>query len=696
VVEYLNQYKSKPATQEASRPKTGPSERTSPPESSRTPAPSRDQATAAPEKSRGTAKTEADRRASLAALPDKKVKPVTHPLLLDLEEEEEELRFARPKRPRKGKVKEAPAKPSTAPAKRVTLEGCLTVQELASKMGRQATEIIKKLIGLGIMAGLNDELDQETAALVASEFGVEVKLKVERSPTEIEEPEEDPSALQARPPVVTVMGHVDHGKTSLLDAIRHTNVTAQEAGGITQHIGAYQVEVNGRKITFIDTPGHEAFTAMRARGAQVTDIAVLVVAADDGVMPQTVEAINHARAAGVPIVVAINKIDKPNANPERVKQQLAEHGLIPEEWGGDTVCVPVSALKKQGLENLLEMILLVADLQEIAADPARPAKGVVLEAALDRGRGPVATVLVQKGTLRVGDSFVVGNTYGRIRAMLDDQGRMVKEAPPSTPVRVVGLEEVPEAGDTLQVVLDEKTAREIAEARQAEWRRRLEQEKPPALEDLFKRIEGQEAKELNAIIKADVHGSVEAVRQALERLGNEEVRIKVIHSGVGAITESDVMLAAASQAMIIGFNVRPDAGARKAAEQQRVEIRLYRIIYELIEDVKAVLSGLLEPEIREVELGRAEVRALFHVPKVGVVAGCYVQEGKVAKNALVRLVRDGKVVYEGKISSLKRFKDDVKEVAQGYECGIGLEGFQDIKMGDIIEAYAQEKVKRQL
>lgn len=611
-------------------------------------------------------------------------------------EEEEEVRTPKPRRRKKGKVTEAPKTP-TAPAKKITLEEeSLTVQELAGRLGRNATEVIRKLIDLGIMAGLNDELDQETAALVAGEFGVEVRLKTEKPATEVEEPEDDPAAMRERPPVVTVMGHVDHGKTSLLDAIRHTNVTAQEAGGITQHIGAYQVEVNGRKITFIDTPGHEAFTTMRARGAQVTDIAVLVVAADDGVMPQTIEAINHAKAAEVPIVVAINKIDRPDANPERVKQQLAEHGLIPEEWGGDTICVPVSALKKQGLEELLEMLLLVADLQGLAADPTKPAKGVVLEAELDRGRGPVATVLIQKGTLRVGDNFVVGASYGRVRAMLDDQGRSIREATPSTPVRVLGLAEVPEAGDILQVVPDEKTAREVATARQAERRRGVTQGRAASLEDLFKQMEARETKELKVIVKADVHGSVEAVRQALERLGNEEVRIKVIHGGVGAITESDVMLAAASQAVIVGFNVRPEPGARKAAEEQRVEIRLYRIIYELLDDMKSVLSGLLEPEVREVELGRAEVRATFHVPKVGVVAGCYVLEGKVAKNALARLVRDGTVVYEGRISSLKRFKDDVREVAQGYECGIGLENFNDVKIGDVIEAYVQEKVKRQL
>jgi len=578
----------------------------------------------------------------------------------------------------------------------VTLEGSLTVQELANRMGRQANEIIRKLISLGIMAGLNDELDQETAALVAGEFGVEVRLRTERPATEIEEPKDDPSAMRERPPVVTVMGHVDHGKTSLLDAIRHTNVTAQEAGGITQHIGAYQVEVNGRKITFIDTPGHEAFTSMRARGAQVTDIAVLVVAADDGVMPQTVEAINHARAAGVPIVVAINKMDKPDANPERVKQQLAEHGLIPEEWGGETICVPVSALKHQGLEDLLEMLLLVADLQGLSADPTRPAKGVVLESELDRGRGPVATVLVQKGTLRVGDNFVVGASFGRVRAMLDDQGRTVKEAGPSMPVRVLGLEEVPQAGDILQVVPDDKTAREVAEARRAEQRRGLPQERPTSLEDLFRQVEAKETKELNVIVKADVHGSVEAVRHALERLGNEEVKIRVIHGGVGAISESDVMLASASRAMIVGFNVRPEPGARHAAEEEKVEIRLYRVIYELLEEMKSLLSGLLEPEIREVQLGRAEVRATFHVPKVGVVAGCYVLEGKVARNALARLIRDGKVIYEGRVGSLKRFKDDVREVVQGYECGIGLENYNDIKVGDTIEAYVQEKVKREL
>lgn len=583
------------------------------------------------------------------------------------------------------------------PAKKITLEGAgITVQELASKMGRSAAEIIKKLISLGVMAGINEELDQDTVSLLAAEFGVDVRIKVEKSATEVEEVADDPERMENRPPVVTVMGHVDHGKTSLLDAFRHTNVTAREAGGITQHIGAYQVELDGRKITFVDTPGHAAFTSMRARGAQVTDIAVLVVAAEDGVMPQTVEAINHAKAAGVPIVVAMNKMDRPDANPDRLKQQLMEHNLVPEEWGGDVICVPVSAVKRTGLEELLEMILLVAEMQNLKADPTKPAMGVVLETELDRGRGPMATVLVRGGTLRVGDNFVVGDTCGRVRGMLDEQGRSVKEAPPSMPVRVLGLDQVPEAGDVLQVVSDEKMARDIASARSAEKRRGFAPERSTSLEDMLRQMETQDSKDLNVIAKADVHGSVEAVRQALERLGNDEVRIKVIHGGVGAITESDIMLAATSHAMIVGFNVRPDAGARKAAEEQRVEVRLYRIIYELMEDMKATLSGMLEPESREVELGRAEVRATFHVPKVGTVAGSYVQEGKITKASSVRLVRDGKVVFEGKIGSLRRFKDDVKDVAQGYECGIGLENFNDIKEGDIIEAFIQEKIKREL
>ncbi|MCG0277262.1 MAG: translation initiation factor IF-2 [Thermanaeromonas sp.] len=611
-----------------------------------------------------------------------------------LEEEREEERLLWREKPRP-KAKEQPEPPKVVP--HVVLTGPLTVQELAKKLNKTVAEVIKKLMSLGVMATINQELDVDTAAIAAQELGAEVEIKIERPITELPDVPDDPATLKPRPPVVTVMGHVDHGKTSLLDAIRHTNVTATEAGGITQHIGAYQVAVDGRKITFLDTPGHEAFTAMRARGAQVTDIAILVVAADDGVMPQTVEAINHAKAANVPIIVAINKIDKPDANPERVKQQLTEYELVPEEWGGDTIMVPVSALKKQGIDQLLEMILLVADLQELKANPDRPARGVVIEAKLDRGRGPVATVLVQKGTLRVGDVLVAGSVYGRVRAMIDDRGNRVQEAPPSTPVEILGLNDVPEAGDIFQVVEDEKLARQVAEERLMEKRQKeLQATAKTSLDEIFKQMEAGQLKELKIILKADVQGSVEALRYSLERISTEEVKVNIIHSGVGAITETDVMLAAASKAIIIGFQVRPDANARKAAEGTGVEIRLYRVIYEVLDDIKAAMAGLLEPEKREVFLGRAEIRATFKVPKVGTVAGCYVTEGKIVNRALARLVRDGVVIYEGRIASLKRFKDDVREVAQGFECGVGLEKFNDIKEGDIIEVYTIEEVRREL
>ncbi|MDN5346689.1 MAG: translation initiation factor [Clostridia bacterium] len=610
------------------------------------------------------------------------------------QDEERETKLIRPSKP-KPKKQEVVAAPKVVP--HVVLSGSITVQELAKRIGKTAAEVIKKLISLGVMATINQEIDVETAAIVAEELGAKVEVKVEKPITELEDIEDAPESLRERPPVVTVMGHVDHGKTSLLDAIRHTNVTATEAGGITQHIGAYQVQIGGRVITFLDTPGHEAFTAMRARGAQVTDIAVLVVAADDGVMPQTVEAINHAKAAGVPIVVAINKIDRPDANPDRVKQQLTEYGLVPEEWGGDTVMVPVSALKKQGIEQLLEMILLVADMAELKANPDRPARGVVIEAKLDKGRGPVATMLIQKGTLRVGDVLVAGTCYGRVRAMVDDQGQKVKEAGPSKPVEVLGLSEVPEAGDIFQVLDDEKMAREIAEQRRINKRQEeMKNAVKTSLDEVFKKLETGEVKELNLVIKGDVQGSVEAMRHSLQQLSTDEVKVNIIHSGVGAITETDVMLAVASKAVIIGFNVRPDANGRKAAEEAGIEIRLYRVIYEMIDDVRASLSGLLEPEQKEVQLGRAEVRATFKVPKVGTVAGCMVLEGKMVNRAQVRVVRDGVVVYEGRIESLKRFKDDVREVAQGYECGIGLEKFNDIKEGDIIEAYTIEEIKRTL
>jgi translation initiation factor IF-2 len=513
----------------------------------------------------------------------------------------------------------------------------------------------------------------------------------------LDDNEDDEAALEMKPPVITVMGHVDHGKTSLLDAIRETKVTATEAGGITQHIGAYQVEVNGKKITFLDTPGHEAFTSMRARGAQVTDIAVLVVAADDGVMPQTIEAINHAKAAGVPIVVAVNKIDRPQANQERVMQQLMEYGLVSEEWGGDTICAPVSASTREGLEHLLEMLLLVAEMEELKSNPNRPARGSVIDARLDKGRGPVATVLIQKGTLHVGDYMLAGTAYGRVRAMLDFKGRRVKKATPSTPVEILGLSEAPNAGDHFYVLPDEKTARQIVEER-VKQKRQQDNVNPGkvTLEDIFKQIQQGKIKELNLIVKADVQGSVEALLQALSKLGTKEVRLNIIHSGVGAVSENDVMLASASNALIIGFNVRPEGNTAKTAEMQQVEIRLYRVIYEILDDVRAALEGLLEPELREVVSGRAEVRDIFSIPKIGVISGSYITEGKMTRNGKVRVIRDGVVIYEGNIASLRRFKDDAKEVQQGYECGIGLDKFQDIKPGDIFEGYVIEEIKRLL
>ncbi|MCL6611900.1 MAG: translation initiation factor IF-2 [Peptococcaceae bacterium] len=584
--------------------------------------------------------------------------------------------------------------------KPVVIGETVTVQELAEKMKKSPAELIKKLMQLGILATINQEIDSDTAVILAGEFGFEAEVKIEldaEAQLEMEQ-QDDPADLVPRPCVVTVMGHVDHGKTSLLDAIRETNVIATEAGGITQHIGAYQVEYNNKKITFVDTPGHEAFTAMRARGAQVTDIAVLVVAAEDGVMPQTVEAINHAKAAGVPIVVAINKMDRPEANPERVKQQLTEHNLVPEEWGGDVICVPVSAKQKQGIDDLLESILLVAEVNDLKANPNRPARGTVIEAELDKGRGPVASVLVQNGTLHVGDAVVAGTSHGRVRAMMDDKGRRIKKAGPSTPVEVLGFNEVPQAGDTFYVVKDEKMIKQIIDKRLA--RKRQEELKSAAprvtLEDLFRNIREGQVKELRLVIKADVQGSVEAIRQSLERLSTDEVKVHIIHGGVGAISEADIMLASTSNAIVIGFNVRPDVNARRAAETEKVDIRLYRVIYDAIEDIKAAMSGLLEPELREVTLGRAEVRKIFKASKLGTIAGCYVSEGKITRDAGVRLIRDGVVVYEGRIDSLKRFKDDVREVLQGYECGMTLENYQDIHEGDIIEAFTTEKIKREL
>jgi len=583
--------------------------------------------------------------------------------------------------------------------KHIVIQGSISVQDLASKMSRKAGELIKQLMNLGVMATINQELDVETATILAGEMGVTVEVKAEKSLAVIEEIQDDPNDLVFRPPVVTVMGHVDHGKTSLLDAIRTTHVTDSEAGGITQHIGAYQVEINNQKITFLDTPGHEAFTSMRARGAQVTDIAILVVAADDGIMPQTIEAINHAKAAEVPIIVAINKIDKEGSNPEKVKQELTEYGLVVEEWGGDTIAVPVSAKNNMGIEQLLEMILLVAEVRDYKANPNRPAAGTVIEAELDKGKGPVATVLVSKGTLNIGDVAVAGCAYGRIKAMLDEKGRRVKKAGPSMPVEVQGLSEVPEAGEPFYVVADEKLARQITSARIAV--RKVEESKQSvavkvSLEDLFDKIKEGEIKELNIIIKADVQGSVEALKQSLLRLSTSEVRVNPIHGGVGAINKTDIMLASASNAIILGFNVRPDANAKATAELEGVDLRLYRVIYDAIEDVKAAMTGLLDPSFKEVVVGKAEVRQVFKVPKAGTVAGCMVMEGKIIRSAKVRVIRDSIVIHEGIMESLKRFKDDAKEVAEGYECGIGIEKYNDVKEADIIEAFVMEEVKRTL
>ena len=592
-----------------------------------------------------------------------------------------------------------PKQPVKKVVTEIELPEMITVSDFASKMAKTGAEVIMKLMGLGVMATMNQTIDFDTAMLVADEFGIKatqevVVTKEERllQEVEVEDKEED---LITRPPVVVVMGHVDHGKTSLLDAIRHTSVIETEAGGITQHIGAYSVKLNERRITFLDTPGHEAFTTMRARGAQVTDVAILVVAADDGIMPQTIEAINHAKAAGVTIVVAINKIDKPGANPERVKQMLVEHGLVPEEWGGDTVCVEISAKKKINIDGLLEMVLLVADLQELKANPNREAKGTVIEARVDKGRGPVATVLIQNGTLNVGDHVIAGTATGRVRAMVNDKGRRVKNAGPSTPVEIIGLSEAPAGGDQFIVIKDEKLAREVAEQRRQEQQEeRLNQVVKVNLDNLFSQIDAGNMKELNIIVKADVQGSVEAVKQSLEKLSNEEVRVQVIHGGVGAVTESDVMLANASNAIIVGFNVRPDAGAVASAAQQEVDIRLYRVIYQAIEEIETAMKGMLEPEFKEVVLGYADVRETFKVSSVGTIAGCYVTQGKMMRTAQLRVVRDGIIIHEGKVGSLKRFKDDAKEVAENFECGLSIEGFNDIKEGDTIECFTMEQVER--
>ena len=605
------------------------------------------------------------------------------PVLSRKEREEEKMRRLELERQRRQRLE-------------VALPEEMTVGELALTLKVQASEIVKKLMGLGVMASISDVIDFDTASLVAMEIGAKVTKQVvvtiEDRLFEVEDKEE---AQEPRPPIVVVMGHVDHGKTSILDAIRKTSVVSGEAGGITQHIGAYQVQVDGRPITFLDTPGHAAFTSMRARGAQVTDIAVLVVAADDGIMPQTVEAINHAKEAGVSIIVAINKMDKPEANPERIKQQLTEYELVPEEWGGDTICVPVSAKTGMGLDNLLEMILLVADTMELTANPNRMAKGTVIEAKLDTGRGPVATVLIQTGTLHSGEAIIAGTAVGRVRVMTNDKGQKVEEAGPSCPVEITGLAEVPAAGDIFNAVEDEKLARELVEKRRMEQKEEeFKRYQKVTLDNLFEHISEGEVLELPVIVKGDVQGSVEAVRQSLEKLSNNEVRVRVIHGAVGAVSESDVMLANASHAIIVGFNVRPDPTAKANAERDGVEIRLYRIIYDAIEEIEAAMKGMLKPKTEEVDLGRAEIRNVYKITGVGAVAGCYVLDGKMVRSANIRVVRDGIIIADDKMASLRRFKDDVKEVAQGYECGITLEKFSDLKNGDIFEAYEIREIKQ--
>ena len=573
----------------------------------------------------------------------------------------------------------------------------ITVKELCEKLGKPANDVIKNLIFLGVMAGVNQEIDFATAEKLCEKYEVLVEKK--ENEVELEAFEEDTDVVEEnlvkRPPIVTIMGHVDHGKTSLLDAIRHAKVTASEAGGITQHIGAYTVSLNGEKITFLDTPGHEAFTAMRARGAQVTDIVILVVAADDGIMPQTKEAINHCKAANVPMIVAINKIDRPGANIDRVKQELTEHGLVSEDWGGDTICVPVSAKTGENLESLLEMVLLTAEMQELTADPNRKAKGTVIEAKLDKGRGSVASLLIQNGTLNVGDSILVGSTYGRIRAMFDDRGKKIKSAGPSIPVEILGLSEVPAAGDRFIVCKDEKTARNMAELRKQKIKADSHQaSNRVSLEDLYSQIQEGKVKELAIVVKADVQGSVEAIRQSLEKLSTDDVKVRVIHGAVGAITETDVTLAAASNALVIGFNVRPDGNATVQAEKENIEIKTYRIIYDAIEDVKSAMIGMLEPEYKEVVNGKAEVRMTYKISNVGTIAGCYVTDGKIVRNSEIRVIRDGIVIFESTLASLKRFKDDTKEVAKGYECGLSVEKFNDLKEGDVIESFTMEAIKR--
>lgn len=601
------------------------------------------------------------------------------------------------KGPKKNQQQERPAaKPAETPGK-ITYHGTLTVQDLAGKLNKEPAELIKKLMFLGVMATKNQDIDDDAIELICGEYGVEVEKEIILEDTDLdkyieEDAEED---KQERPAVVTIMGHVDHGKTTLLDSIRHTKVTAGEAGGITQHIGAYQVENDGKKITFLDTPGHAAFTSMRSRGAQITDIAILVVAADDGVMPQTVEAINHAKAAEVPIIVAVNKMDKEGANPDRVMQELTEHELIPEDWGGSTIFVNLSAIKNEGIDDLLEMILLVSEVEELKANPNAKAFGSVIDAQLDKGRGSVATLLVQNGTLHVGDPLVVGNTYGKVRAMVNDMGNRVTEVGPSTPVEITGLHGVPQAGDQFLVFKDEKKARQIGEAReQKQIDANRGTQSTVSLDDLFEQIKQGEMKELNIIVKADVQGSVEALAASLQKIEVEGVNVKIIHTGVGAITESDIILASASKAIVIGFNVRPDVNAKNAADSEKVDLRLHRVIYNAIEEIESAMKGLLDPEYEEKVIGQAEVREIFKVSRIGTIAGSYVTDGKITRDAGVRLIRDGVVLYEGELQALKRFKDDVKEVQTNYECGITISNFNDIKEGDIIEAFVMEEIER--
>ncbi|WP_066288918.1 translation initiation factor IF-2 [Bacillus sp. FJAT-29937] len=593
-------------------------------------------------------------------------------------------------------VPPAPKKVKELPAK-ITFSDSLTVAELAKKLHREPSEIIKKLFMLGVMATINQALDKDAIELIATDYGVEVEEEVHIDVTDLEVyfTDEEDAELIERPAVVTIMGHVDHGKTTTLDSIRNTKVTAGEAGGITQHIGAYQVEENGKKITFLDTPGHAAFTTMRARGAKITDITILVVAADDGVMPQTIEAINHAKAAEVPIIVAVNKMDKESANPDRVMQELTEFGLVPEAWGGDTIFVPISALKGEGIDNLLEMILLVSEVEEFKANSKRSAVGTVIEAQLDKGRGSVATLLVQNGTLKVGDPIVVGNTFGRVRAMVNDLGRRVKLAGPSTPVEITGLNDVPQAGDRFAVLPDEKTARQIGEARAQHALQAQRSEKTKiSLDNLFEHMKQGEIKELNVVVKADVQGTAEALTTALQKIDVEGVNVRILHTGAGAINESDITLAAAFNAFVVGFNVRPDNNAKRAAEAEGVDIRLHRVIYKVIEEIELAMKGMLDPEFEEKIIGQAEVRQTFKVSKVGTIAGSYVTDGKITRDSGVRLIRDGIVIFEGEVDALKRFKDDAKEVSQGYECGITIRNFNDVKEGDVIEAFVMQEIER--